>query len=758
MGTRLSIRNVMVLLGILVLVAPASAEEPQKPTQAPTVSVIGSAEAVSELPGSGDYVSEEDIREFNQDNVNQVLRKVPGVYVREEDGYGLFPNISLRGVDTTRSAKVTIMEDGVLTQPAPYSAPAAYYSPTVGRMRGLEVLKGSSQIKYGPHTTGGVINYLSTAIPLTQQAYGRITYGTNNEIRTHLYVGDTLQLAGGRFGWLLEGYFRDSDGFKQIGETPDFTDGGETGLTRSEPMLRLSWEPKTPTYQLFEAKIGYTDMEVNEGYVGLSEADFAEDPFQRYAGSRFDQMRQNHLRTFLRHLIMPTDNFDLTTTAYYSKFHRNWFKLHDLRSVADANNPGQTVNMSLSEAVAGANGGFGLDVLRGQRAGVLRYRNNNRDYELGGVETQGNLQHNIGANDATFSFGARYHWDMVRRFQRDESFTQEANGTISDSSLGEPGSAGDRKQETYALALWVQESVRLGRWRLIPGLRYEHLDQEHEDFNSTEGKGKNSLDLWGGGLGVTYDATDQVVLFGGVHRGFSPPSPRAAIRNGLEEETSISGEFGMRWEDQARASSFETTLFYTEFDDLIVLDNIGGTGNGDSENVGEVTSYGVEFAAETDPGVALGWSFRNPWFATLTLTNAELDGDANSEDPESIFAGGRDGNDVPYIPEVTFSLGTGYEKGPLSLSASTNFIDEAFTTASNGSDQLNPDGAPDSRFGKTDSFLTVDLSGRYALNDQVSLLAGVQNLFDEEYVVSRHPHGPRPGRGRFVFAGLEFGR
>ena len=67
-------------------------------------------------------VSGRDIRDLAYDDVGRALRQVPGVYVREEGGYGLFPNISLRGVDTSRSAKVTMMEDGVIAAPAPYAS------------------------------------------------------------------------------------------------------------------------------------------------------------------------------------------------------------------------------------------------------------------------------------------------------------------------------------------------------------------------------------------------------------------------------------------------------------------------------------------------------------------------------------------------------------------------------------------------------------------------------------------------------------
>ena len=158
-------------------------------------------------------ISGEEIQRNGYADINQVLRKVPGVYVREEDGYGLFPNISLRGVDPTRSNKITMMEDGILTAPAPYSAPSAYYTPNAGRMSDIEIFKGGSQIKFGPHNTAGVLNYVSTQIPTEETFYVKQVFGSDAEVRTHMYYGDVLKLEGGKLSYLLEGWYRENDGF-----------------------------------------------------------------------------------------------------------------------------------------------------------------------------------------------------------------------------------------------------------------------------------------------------------------------------------------------------------------------------------------------------------------------------------------------------------------------------------------------------------------------------------------------------------------
>ena len=714
------------------------------------VSIIGDPSAVYTIPGSAHYIDYDSIREFSYDDINRTLRKVPGVYIREEGGYGLFPNISLRGVDTTRSAKVTLMEDGVLAAPAPYAAPSAYYSPTSGRMSGLEILKGSSQIKYGPHTTGGAINYLSTPIPAEQRTFLRAQYGEDNEYRTHAVHGNTLETEAGRFGFLLEGYFRGVDGFKTIDAAPGFNDRDNTGFQNIEPMIKLAWEPATNIYQRLEVKYGFTDSEADETYLGLSSADFRADPFRRYSASRFDKIEREQHRSYLRYFISPTDSFDLVTTAYYNKFARNWYKLNDIRAAAG----GLAGNDSLSAALAGNQNGTGLQCLQGNVACGLRVRANNREYYSTGIQSEGNLRFDTSMLTHELTLGVRYHRDQEDRFQQDDVYNQDATGAITSVTFGVLGSQADREDEVTALAFYLEDRIELGNWWFTPGIRYEYLELERVDYNAGTSR-DDDLDMLGGGIGVGYNITSELQAFGGVHFGFSPPSPGGAINNNLEEETSTSYEIGLRYASSSQVFTAEAVGFLTEFEDLIVVNNIGGTGTGNDENFGEVESLGLELSGQFDLGLAKDWSFSNPYSVAFTYTEAEQQNSSSSTDPESIFSFGSAGNKVPYIPEYQVTVGSSVKFSQWGASVRASFVDETFTSANNVSGEVNGLGAADARFGMTDSYKIVDIAAYYDVKKDLQIFTGIQNLFEEEYIVSRQPHGPRPGAPRTWYVGFQ---
>ncbi len=70
--------------------------------------------------------------------------------------------------------------------------------------------------------------------------------------------------------------------------------------------------------------------------------------------------------------------------------------------------------------------------------------------------------------------------------------------------------------------------------------------------------------MFGGGIGFGYNLSSEWQTFGGVHFGFSPPSPGGAVNNNLEEETSISYELGVRYASNNQALTTEAVGFLTQ--------------------------------------------------------------------------------------------------------------------------------------------------------------------------------------------------
>lgn len=719
------------------------------------VVVIGSSEQVFALSGSGYVAEAEEFRELGYTNVNRILAKVPGVYVREEDGSGNFPNISIRGGDGTRSEKVTIMEDGIITAPAPYSAPAAYYSPRAARMSALEILKGSSQIEYGPQTTGGVLNYRSTEIPDEERFYTRNTFGSNNTFFSHSHYGDTIITENGKVGFLFEFFKQSTDGFRKIEEGTGYGGSDNTGFSVIEPMIKLSWEPDTPLKQRFEFKYGYTDFDGDESYTGLSEGiggtpnHIDGRPDLRYAATRFDNIQTSQHRTYLKHLAELSDSFNLETALYYNAFERDWFKLDGL---LDAGGNDISVRSGLVDPTR-------LAILRGQGEGSLVLRHNAREYESYGLQVRGEYSFETGSLEHTLGLGIRYHEDYIERDQYDEIYDQDASGAIVDQRFRLNNV---RRQESEALSFWIKDEIKSGKLTITPGVRFEVIDYKQRDYIENKGivadrtalaanraavtSSTSSTDLSEviPGISFNYELSDEQTVFGGVHKGISVPGPRSAI-GGTDVEESIGYELGTRYRNDSVQA--ELVGFFTDFKNILNTD--AGTGIGDAaRNGGEAEVFGIEALLAYDP--LSGSEASLPIYCSATWTSAEFGNTIVEGGGDNIYSGAVEGNEIPYIPKWKLAAGIGYNTDKIGLNLEATYVSETFGTGANLDSSLtNP------RQGIVDDMVIFDLSGRYNLNENVSLLAGVSNLFDEQGIISRVPRGARNNEGRSFYFGFE---
>ena len=168
-------------------------------------------------------------------------------------------------------SKINLMEDGIPIAPAPYASPAAYYSPTAGRMFALEARKGSSQIKYGPHSTGGALNYVSTPIPNSYKANLILSGGDHSS----QFFKSNIGSSNSKFGYLFEILHDKNSGFKSL----DYINGN-TGYSKTDFMGKMRYKRnfiKFPT--AIEFMFSLTDELSNETYLGLTNQDYNKNPY-----------------------------------------------------------------------------------------------------------------------------------------------------------------------------------------------------------------------------------------------------------------------------------------------------------------------------------------------------------------------------------------------------------------------------------------------------------------------------------------------
>jgi Fe(3+) dicitrate transport protein len=703
--------------------APAS----DQATLLDRLTVVGSKQSAQETPGSADYLDAEALEKHDHRDIHRILRQVNGVYVIDEEGYGLRPNIGIRGSGTDRNSRITVMEDGVLIAPAPYAGPAAYYFPTAARMSAVEVRKGSSSIKAGPRTTGGTINLISTPIP--ERTSGRLEfgYGTDQTVQAHGWAGGS----GARSGWLFETVQQRTDGFKRLDS------GGDTGYVLEDYLgkFRIDSGPDAALYQSLEIKIGKTEQDSDETYLGLTAEDFRAAANRRYAGSQIDNIRTDHDLVELRHLVEFSPTLDLTTVAYRHDFARNWYKLNDVQ--------GTSLSAILQDPATHAQK-YAWLTGASSPDNALRVRNNNREYYAQGVQGVLGWALQTGGARHQFEFGVRWHQDEEDRFQDDDRYRMD-NGTMVLTSDGAPGTQDNRVGQATAWSFFVHDEIRTGNWILAPGLRYEHIDLTRIDYaRQPDGRSlgptrvvESTVTQLIPGFGATWLAGEDFNLFASVHRGFNPPGPGS----GADPEESLNLEAGLRWHPGTLQA--ELVGFWNDYDNLVgtcTASTGGGCQLGDQFDGGKARVRGIEASLGHDFGRANGWALKVPARIGYTYTDAEFRSSFSSAFGEwgTVEAGDR----LPYLPEHALNLQLGVEGERWRVNLAGNYIDDMRTNAG--------DTAP-----RTGSAFVVDLAAGWRLTPAAELFARVENLTDETWIASWRPAGARPGMARMTMLGVK---
>ena len=695
-----------------------------------SVTIIGSAEDQKKLAGSGQIISNADLLKAMDTDIQKILTAVPGVYMRTEEGYGLRPNISIRGTAIERSAKVAIMEDGVLVAPSPYTSSSAYYFPTTGRIHSVEVLKGPAAVSQGPQTIGGAINLISTPIPNAPSGKFVQELGENGMMRTHAYYGGT----SGNFGGLVEVHEHESDGFDSIANV-----GGDTGFDKSDLMVKARYESGAHSLTL---KMVDIDENSNQSYVGLSQASFNSNPRQRYGATAYDKMMNDGEQTSLTY-VGDFDNFNVQFTSWQNDYHRDWFKVSDFN-----NDKEHGEQDDINELISAANNGSAnaQAILDGQLPVEIEYKHNNRYYTNEGY--QFSINTTLGIHDLTV--GYRDMEDSESRVQAHEYADQAADGSLS-ALYGYIGlnNSNNRLRESSATSYYLQDTMDFGRLNVTVGYRSEDYDQRHRRWSDRAGPNLTMVrtgeadnrdtfatnDHTTQSFGATYEVNENLTLVAGFHEGMTPMF-------GADPEEADNTELGIRYSDGA--GDVEIFYFSSEYSNLAAECTLvsGAACNPDESAVFSGGSADVEGLEFNGSWVFDGDGVSYPVSIAYTSTDATFNNSSESDYFGVVAAG----DDLPYIPSSTMSLVAGFVSDS-GLSGNMRLIDVGSSCSI----------AACGTYNKIHAHTIVDLNLRKALNDAMDVYVILENVTDDEDIISRAPsEGARSQKPRTLKVGFSY--
>lgn len=681
-----------------------------------SVEVLGkSQELLQEIPGSAYLVSRQEIEQSNPTDANELLRRVPGINLREDSGpVAMRLNVGIRGLNPDRSRQILVLEDGIPISLAPYGEPEMYYSPPIDRMRGVEVMKGSGQILYGPQTIGGVLNFLTPDPPPKTRGSVEVEGGQRGFFTGQASLGGSTKDQNA--GWLINFLRKQGDGFRNF-----FFDIND---------LQAKFTVRASDRHQFGIKLGVYDERSNSTYLGLTTPQFLSDAnansvphdllkLRRYSGSL------SHTATLTPSAILSTSVFAYNTVRDWRRqnFDRSDLGKTYLGVEGDPSTPGGAIYL-LDSAV-----------------------NRNREFTVAGWQTALAIEYRLAGLRSKLDTGVRYVYE--------EADDKEIEGPSFDASTGTLLSDEDRFGKAFSV--FAQNRLYLSsRVILTPGIRMEHYDYTRDIQRLRISGVPTNVDRRAGdtltkaipGLGLTVNANDRLTFFTGLHRGFAPPRTKDAITSGgvpldLDAELSWNYEAGARFRPR-RGVTGELTFFRMDFENQIIPAAQSGGATTTLVNGGATLHQGLETSLRVDwdqmvqSPLAFYTDIRYTYLPIARFTRNTLFQD----------------NRLPYAPEniLAFIVGGRHRSG-LGFEADASLIGAQF---GDNRETITP--SNDGTVGLLPRYTIWNFTADYEVRrERVTIrpFVSIKNFTNELYISSRAPQGIQPGPFRQVNAGVK---
>ncbi len=723
------------VLGVIVLITlfltasltlaqePVSPGEDDTPTdsflETITVTATRGETDVMDAPGTVSVIDAERIEQEVANDIRDLVRYEPGVYV-DNSAERLGPGgVNIRGVGGNR---VLTLIDGIPA--AEEFAFGRFEMPSfaidLDAVGSVEILRGPASSLYGSDALGGVVSFASRD-PVDYLGSDAFYLGLRGGWDGRFdQLGGALTLAVGGDRWHASGVLTYADAAERDNQgdvrsedasrtAPNPQERRQLGLLTK---LTHEWSPSRHFELAYEAleRVADTRLLSSQGLTDLGAIFGFAPPVTwlidkpRVEGSD-EQARR---RVSLEHSAVA------------------WLTDHLLwRVYGKSSDSTQHTDEIRSTTLGG--GPFGplttVDILR---EGLMTFEQETRGAEA--VMQQG------------FELGGAQLLTFGVLLQRDD-FDQLRDRVQTDVGTGDPAPSADGlifptryfpESRAVELGAFVQAQIGLagGRLTLVPGVRYDSSDLSVDEsdliyLNGNEGAQppvEPNESAVSPRLGALFAIGGSTVLHSQYAHGFRAP-PYSAVNSGfthlaggvtrlpnsdLRPETSDGFEVGLR--SSGKRGAYSLTAYTTRYEDFIELQTLGlnpatGLIEFQERNVARAEIYGAEAAAEVPFGKA--WKVRSAlsWSRGKDLTRSEP---LNSVHP----------------PELVVGLRHDWARADLTTELVGRYV------ASKSHDDI--DSSQDDQFA-TPSYRVVDLLGGWRFGGGVTVNAGLLNIFDETY-------------------------
>lgn len=387
------------------------------------------AEVVQNHPGARTVIRREAMVEQGAMNVGDVLRRVPGVQVQEANGTGgsdISLNVGVRGLTSRLSPRSTVLIDGVPAAFAPYGQPQLSMAPiSAGNLDSIDVVRGAGSVRYGPQNVGGVINFVTRAIP--EKFSGDV--GTTLETSAHggwkhienAFVGGTADNGIGA-ALLYSGV--KGDGYRSSNNGNDIED----------VIFKTHWAPTDQDD--FSLNFHYYDASADMPG-GLTQQQFRANPYQSVRD--WDSFSGRRKDVSFKYIRQIDDRTQAEVLTYYAdSFRGSNIANRDLKTISSYP----------------------------------------RTYYTFGIEPRVSHVFDVGPSTQEVSLGYRY---------LKEGMHEQATSLNLVNNVPTPGGQNDghvyqdRTGGTEANAFYIDNKIDIGKWTITPGIRFEDIKTTWHD-------------------------------------------------------------------------------------------------------------------------------------------------------------------------------------------------------------------------------------------------------------------------------------